>query len=245
MNKGIIPSFRDTVFNDTTKDLAEDFFEIGIDAVMEEDLLSEIPIMKSIVALGKTGFHVQERNLMKQTLNFVKGFNSGKIDEEKLTKYREKIFVDAKYAEKELGRIIIILNQQIENIQSERLGRLYSSYVKSAITWEKFCEFAEANRRMFIEDYLLLEKLNRESPFDNSLGKQDKYKVGRLIGLGMVVEKDSPAADRSDITKLINGGYSSHTGDNRRTINGIIPKSYYELTSFGKGFLQHLRADKE
>lgn len=152
-----------------------------------------------------------------------------------MAQYRQKIFSDSKYAEKELGRIVIILNQQVESIQSEILGRLYSSYIKGAITWGKFWEFAEANRRMFAEDYMLLDKLSNGKKTVNKLGKQDKYRVGRLIGLGMVVEKDSPAADKSFMEQFMNDHLSDVRGKKVNSL--IVMEDDYELTSFGKGFL--------
>ena len=113
--------------------------------------------------------------------------------------YRKKLKQDSNYAEKELGRVLILLDENIDTIKSVMLGRLYRAYVKGAITWKKFCEYAEVNRRMFVYDYRLLNDL-----FKNALeiSNSDKYKIGRLIGLGLVVEKDSPAAVKSPVEEI-------------------------------------------
>ena len=239
MSNEIVPVFRDTVFNDDIKDLASDALEIGIDSVMENEILAEVPIVKSVIALGRTGYLIHERNLMKQTLNFVKGFNSGSIDENKLKQYRDKIYSDSAFAEKELGRIIIILNKQVEDYQSLVLGKIYSSYVNGNISWQKFCEYSEANERMFLTDYSLLHKLSKE--LQRHLDSEDKYKIGRLIGLGFVVEKESPASEQSVIDQVYNNFRSSRGRDNHM-ISNIIPSSDYEITEFGEGFLEFLNA---
>lgn len=176
---------------------------------------------------------------MKQTLNFVKGFNSGLIDENKLNQYRDKIYSDSSFVEKELGRIIIILNKQVEDYQSLVLGKIYSFYVNGNVSWQKFCEFSEANERMFLADYSLLQKLSKDSL--RCLDSEDKYKIGRLIGLGFVVEKESPAAEKS-VTEQFHDIMHTGTKHSHRLAN-IIPVPDYQLTAFGKGFLDFLMSE--
>ena len=107
-------------------------------------------------SLCKVGYNLHERNLIKQTLAFITEFNSGSISQEKLDEHREKLEANPKEAEKELGRVLIILGKQVEQIQFQVLGSFYAAYIKDAISWEKFCELSEANRRMFISDYQIL-----------------------------------------------------------------------------------------
>lgn len=80
--------------------------------------------------------------------------------------------------------MLIILGNQIDEIQSKVLGSFYASYVKEAISWEKFCELTEANRRMFISDYALLF----EAAIKGGLKIQGRelYQVDRLISLGLL-----------------------------------------------------------
>ena len=55
-------------------------------------------------------------------LTFIKGFQSGTIDKQKLDDYRNILLFDPKQAEKELGRVMVILDSTIEQEQSEVLG---------------------------------------------------------------------------------------------------------------------------
>ena len=55
-------------------------------------------------------------------LAFIKGFQSGTIDQQKLDDYRNILLSDPKQAEKELGRVMVILDSTIEQEQSEVLG---------------------------------------------------------------------------------------------------------------------------
>lgn len=179
----LVPSFKDTLFS-TTYDIVADYAEIGLDALLDNEVLKEIPVVKTLSSICKIGYNLHERNLIKQTLTFVKEFNSGSISQEKLTEHRKKLEENPKEAEEELGRILIILGKHVEQLQSQVLGSFYASYVKGAISWEKFCELSEANRRMFISDYQVLF----EAAINGGLKMQHKrlYQVDRLISLGLL-----------------------------------------------------------
>lgn len=111
------------------------------------------------------------------------GFNAGTISQEKTDAHRYELENDPHKTEKELGRILIILGNHIENIQSQVLGGFYSAYVKGAISWEKFCELSEADRRMFVNDYHILLEAARNGGIN--INDRELYQVDRLISLGL------------------------------------------------------------
>jgi hypothetical protein len=230
----LVPELKDSLFNDNVKDIGMDISELIIDNAMNEGVLKEIPIIKSIVAFCKTGMAIRERNLLMQTIAFIQGLNEKNISQEKKEKYLNRLS-NIDIAEKELGRVLYLLDSQIENIQSKILGRMYFAYVEEEINWNKFCELAEANRRMFVSDYDVLLRLSKNRTSEQLLDNNNKYIVGRLIGLGLMVEKESPTAERTLVEKLNRdtkyGGNSELKGIFRRFNND------YQITSFGKSFL--------
>ena len=115
-----------TLLGESLGDPVEDISELAIDAVIQNGLLKDIPIVGTIVGFCKLGMNLRERNLLKQTLNFINEFNNGTIDPEKLRKYQEEIKANPKKAEEELGRCLLILNSTIETIHSKIQGRLFS-----------------------------------------------------------------------------------------------------------------------
>lgn len=215
----LVPALKDTLFT-STYEIAAEYAEIGIDSLLENDALKGIPVVGTLAAFCKVGYNIQERNLIKQTLNFVIGFNSGTLSQEKIDNYRDKLENEPSKAEKELGRVLIILGNHIESIQSQVLGSFYSAYVKGAISWDKFCELSEANRRMFVNDYnLLLDSANNGGI---NINDRELYQVDRLVSLGLlqynnrlggtlIIDLDNPQEETHDII----------------------------ITSFGKTFCQH------
>lgn len=75
----LVPVFKDFIFGDSESVVA-DFAEIGIDSLLSDGVLKDIPFVNTVISVCKTGQNIRERNLIKQTVAFVNAFNSGTID---------------------------------------------------------------------------------------------------------------------------------------------------------------------
>ena len=140
----IIPAFEKTLLDPSIPDVGIDVAEIGIDSildcVLDSVILEGIPLAKLFVGGVKTAQNIHDRNLLRQTLNFIKAFNEENLSEEQINAYRNHLSQDSKYAEAELGRIIILLNATIDLKKSTILGKLFSAYVAKTINWNTLCE---------------------------------------------------------------------------------------------------------
>lgn len=223
----LVTEFKNSLFNDDVTDLCIDLTEIGIDSVMDEGVLSEVPIAKTIVALGKTGLALRERNMLKQTLTFIRAFNSETISDEQLQKYKDRMS-NNKYAEKELGRVLYLLDRNIDNVKSAILGKIYNAYVNGKLGWDKFCELSEVNERMLISDYRVLLS-GEKMQYTNG-----NYVISRLIALGIMVEREAPNASRTGIEMFCKLPKSDVDPFNRPD---------YQITSLGKELMKYINVD--
>jgi len=165
-------------------DIFEDLTEIGIDSILKDSLLKELPIVKTVISVKKLGQNIHDRNALIQILTFIKELNTGVIDKEKLKKYRIEINSDKKKCEKELGRVLILLNNTIETQKSQMLANLFRNYINEYINWEEFCEFSEITRSMFVQDIKFLKEIyigERKDTLNCNL-----YPINRLISLGLI-----------------------------------------------------------
>lgn len=211
MESNIIPSMKDTLFNPVSENMKDSLIEIaelGLDAVLRDGVLKDIPILGTIAVFCKTGVALQERNLIRQTAVFITSFNDGTISQEKLIEYRQALESNPKKAEKELGRVMLLLERILEEKQSHILGRFYNAYVRGALTWGKFVELSEVNLRMFLSDYKELESINRK-PIEQREDVSDRrlYKIQRLESLGLVMENS---------TRLFEGNTLSYSNSEYR-----------------------------
>jgi len=179
----IIPSFRESLFDGAADSIIE-LGELGIDSILDDGLFKELPIVNFLIGVKNTAQNIHDRNLLRQTLNFIKYFNSGKIDVEKLEKYRNEINSDSKKAEEELGRVLIILNNNVELQKSTMLANLFRNYINEKITWAEFCEFSEIVRMIFIGDVRYLGAIYSGQVKDTT--GMLLYPIDRLTSLGLV-----------------------------------------------------------
>lgn len=196
----VIPAFEVSLLQPAFNPLLE-CAELGIDSILENDGLKSIPVVSTVLGIGKFGQNIHDRNLLKQTLNFIKTFNEGSINHEKLEKYKKKINEKPKYAEDELGRVLILLNSTIDVKKSQLLAKIFKAYVQEVINWEQFCEISDVINRLFISDLELLLKIYNNEVNDTT--QCIRYKSDRLTSLGLI--------NSSTKAMFIDGGGNSQT----------------------------------
>lgn len=223
METGIVPSFKETLLDPAISNMGEaltDIAELGLDAVLQDGLLKDIPVFGTIAALCKTGLNLRERNFIRQTASFILSFNQDTISEDKLCAYRQELEKNPKKAEKELGRVILLLDRLLEEKQAKTLGGFYRSYVNDSISWEKFVELSEVNDRMFFGDYAELDSIARKPiKQDEEVSEKRMYIIQRLESLGLVTENRSrlysgniltmPETDNRFVTTPLGGTFFS------------------------------------
>ena len=124
----LIPSFEKSLFDSSLTDCGLDFLELGIDSVLQDGLLKDIPIVGTIVNMGKFAQNVHDRNLLRQTLAFINEFNNGNFSPDEVEKHRKKVLASPRKLEEELGRILTILNRNIDSIKSVLEAKFYVAW---------------------------------------------------------------------------------------------------------------------
>ena len=83
-----------------------------------------------------------------------------------------------------MGRVLILLNSNIDIKKSELLAKFYHAYVEEKITWDLFCELSDVTTRMFITDIQLLYAVYNKQVTDTT--QCEVYRADRLIALGLL-----------------------------------------------------------
>lgn len=184
--KNIIPSFRESLFVENT-DILIDISEYTIDNLIEmSDTLTDFPIIKTISATLK-GFHnIYDRNLLKNTLVFIQELNSGEVNRDRYIAYKTTLEHNPSKCEKELGRVVLILNNIIDVNKSKMLAKLYKSYINKILTWEEFCEYSEIINRIFMEDIKILKDVYEGNVTCIDETNNENYRIYRLNSIGII-----------------------------------------------------------
>lgn len=179
----IVPSFKNSIFNDSFNDAITEIAEFGIDSILDNEILRSIPVVRLVLASGRFAQNIHDRNLMRQTVVFIQALNSKEITDEELAAYYEKL-TDPKKQEEELGRVLVILNRTIDIQKSQCIGNLFRNYVKKRITWEKFIEFSQIVEQIFLSDIKTLVKVLEKELTETS--RSSRTAISRLEGLGLI-----------------------------------------------------------
>ncbi len=175
--------FKKSLFNDSNEALS-DYLEVGIDFFINDGILKDIPIVKTIVTVLKVGKNIHDRNLLKQTLTFINEFDKNNISDEQLKNYKERVENDSKKCEEELGRVLLLLNGFIDKEKSIMLAKLFKAYIKQLISWNEFCEYSEIVNRIFIQDLKILKDIYNKVIIDDT--GSNKFRIERLYSTGLV-----------------------------------------------------------
>lgn len=84
-----------------------------------------------------------------------------------------------------MGRVIFILDRNIEEEKSKILGLLYKSFIGETIDWIQFCELVEVTDKLFTRDInILLDFYKNKIKYD--FNDDENYRFARLSSIGLV-----------------------------------------------------------
>lgn len=179
-----LPSAMQESITEETSDILSNIAEIGLDAVLNDGFLKEVPILSTAVSLFKIGNSLRERHYVKKLASFILALNNGIVDDRKRQYYKHKITDDPERRNKELEYILILIDRYLHANKPSLLAKLYLSYLNSFITWNDFTKYAEVVDRFLpgdCETLLSAETYKTERDIDTD-------SIQRLIALGLVIE---------------------------------------------------------
>ncbi len=195
--------------------------ESGLDSVMADGILKEIPILSTAVSMYKAGNSFKEQHQIEKLASFVMALNNGIIDEEKRKHYKAAIKDAPKQRDQELKYILILVDRYINSDKAKMLAKLYLAYLDENIDWNTFSKASDVLDRLLPGDFQELEKCHWFDLEDSAVSDA----LLRLISLGLVVSHNKGAKAANTVGTI------------------VIPDSTikdYELTNFGQTFLRCL-----
>lgn len=163
-----------------------DLAEVGLDAVMDDGVLKDIPILSTVVGLYRIGHTIRERHTIKQLALFVMELDKGCVDEKKRKIIINRLNGDAKRSKQEIEYILVVLDSYLEYEKPQMLARLFIACSQEIITWAEFVEYASMVKQLVPGDKELL-KINHH------VRKQSQCRdLLRLTALGLMYEQNTP-----------------------------------------------------
>ena len=155
--QNLTDSIEKEIFN-TSSDLSQDYAEIALDTLTNESLLSEIPIIKSLVSFYKITSSIIDRHNVKKILIFLEEFHSKNIDENKLKKFKKRFSENTKHRNHVLETILLLNEKFIDTEKSKILANLFSAHIEEKLSWEEFFNLSFILSNLNPSGYKFLEK---------------------------------------------------------------------------------------
>lgn len=187
--------------------------EIGLDAILEDGMLKEIPFISTAMSIYRMGKSIHERHNIAKLVVFLNEINQGTADETEREKYYAKFKDNERFRSRELEYILILIDRYIDYDKPVMLAKLYLAYLREFISWHELTMYAEAVDRFLIGD----EKLLYVNETAKVTRKHANSGLARLTALGLMIENITWAEVSGETLNLSNG-----------------EECQYELTPFGR-----------
>ncbi len=199
------------------------FAEMGLDIIMEDGILKEVPIISTAVALYKIGNSIKERHNIKKLLHFIDAINSGIVNESKRLEYQEKFSSNEKFRNQEIEYLLVLIDRYISYDKPRMLAKLYLAYLDGIIIWEELTMYAEVIDRFLLLDCRTLISGDCQTIVHRNIGGES---VLRLVALGLMAE----TTELSPFVQDGNGGFGLTIEGLKKSVS---TDRVYRRTEFG------------
>ena len=202
-----------SIFLDEFIPIGMDVAEIGIDSLLESEVLKNIPIVKTVHDLAKVSLAIRDKYLLKKILVFIETLNQGDVKPEEIEKRKKAAENNEKWLSKEVELITIHLDRLDELEKAQITGAFYVEFISKRISWSQYREYLAIIERVFFQDFiqlldiydaLLQEKKVQEYAKEGSGGvvmkKITELNCDRLIAVGLVQAKGTSVLNGNILT---------------------------------------------
>lgn len=201
-------------------DNALDYAEIGLDAFVSNDILKEIPIVKTVVGVVKSGLKVKEIFFAKKILTFLKEFHSGKLPKDKFNKFQQEFTTDEKYRAKVMEQIMVFNDNFLQIEKSKVYANLFAAHLNELYGWDDFVNLSFCLNQLNMYGVSLFDDMaNFNKPFYGAIYDDTKQLYHLLSNSGTI----SIWGNHLDITPY--GLYMYYYGIQGK-VNGDIRAAY-------------------
>jgi len=171
-------------------ELAADCAELGLDSILDDGIVKDIPILRTAVSIAKIGFNIRDRIYIKKIASFLSQI--GNTTQEQREAFIEKYCGDTKRFEE---AVLLILEQTDSMEKSCLIGKIFKACILGKITYENAFRLSEMVNKALWGDLNLM--------FNRTDSKKEQQRLF-TAGLYNISERSpgSQAISFDDIGKI-------------------------------------------
>lgn len=168
-------SFNLTLTDSNLQNLSQDIVEVAIDSILNDGLLKDLPIVRTLVNLNKIGANIQDKLFTKKILSFLSGLKD--ISAKDRNKIIKEIDESKKYRIKVGEKLLYILDKCNDYEISELVSKVFKYFIEGKINYDEFQKTSIILSNINIKDFNWFITNNKKY--------YDLDDVGDMINIGL------------------------------------------------------------
>ncbi|MDL1989036.1 MAG: hypothetical protein LWX08_15625, partial [Deltaproteobacteria bacterium] len=144
-------SLENTLKNSDLQNVTISIAEVFTDSLMEDGIAKDIPIIGTVIGLGKTAIGIKESLFLKKVIYFISELKN--ISSTKRHEMIDKIDKSGKFRTKVGEKLLYIIDKCDDHEKSQIIARLFSAFLLGTIGYDEFL------RASHIVDHLMNDDL--------------------------------------------------------------------------------------
>lgn len=112
---------RPTICSDSLE-LISNVAEVGLDEILQNEFLKDIPVISSAVSIYKIGNNIHNAHLLKKYACFLDEFNRDSFENGSRKKYKQ--YFEESNRKRDIEYLLILLERYIEEDKARRLAKI-------------------------------------------------------------------------------------------------------------------------
>jgi len=170
-------------------EISVDLLESGLDSIIENPLLGEIPLVRSALAAYKIGGAIRERHFVRKLLLMLQKVSRGLADGLDVSEFRWMLEADADMRRRATEHILVLLDHIADEEKAAIVGELLLAHMAGEITWERFVDLTLCLDALHRRGYDAVVTLFQEGDHGRHVTRMAHE--GLLYGAGIVTRHGS------------------------------------------------------
>ena len=147
------------VLKENTLGIVSDISEIGLDTLINGEILKEFPIIGSVFRAGNTALAIKDVIDAKRVLVFVQRVQGNDVEHDELNRHIEYLNANPQKASAELETVLDYLSKQTGYKKAKILANFYYAFLEKRLKWEDFVLLADVIEDVSVSDLPMLQEL--------------------------------------------------------------------------------------
>jgi len=143
-------SLEHTLKNSDLQDVTIGLAEVFTDSLMEDGIAKDIPIIGTVIGLGKASIGIKESMFLKKIIYFISEFKNISIT--KRYEMIDKIDTSGKFRTRVGEKLLYIIDKCEDHEKSQLIAILFSAFLSEKLSYEEFLRASHIVNQVMLED---------------------------------------------------------------------------------------------